>query len=188
MGKAIEYQCIVRDNNLFIDDLEIFLHPLQNGGRVHRYPLNTKKLEYLSEQLTVQYLETDNTNSNEILGQVEVREDVILEEKSIFNRHGVSISTIIKNLLCDDLYFSDKLYLDFDSFCYNFIESKKLERRQIKNCFKRILKGFKVTIVVSSFRNLISCIISPNLFYNYVNDEDDNRVAINNFSFSFLSI
>ena len=175
------------------DDLEILLHPLQNGGRVHRYPLNTKKLEYLSEKLTDKYLETENTNkvedyNDKILEPVGVRKDAIFEEKGIFNQHGVSISTIIKNLLCDDLYYSDKLYLDFDSFCYNFIESKKLERRQIKNCFKRLLKGFKVTIVVSSFRNLISRIISPNLFYNYVNDEDDNRVAINNFSFSFLSI
>lgn len=175
------------------DDLEILLHPLQNGGRVHRYPLNTKKLEYLSEKLTDEYLEIENTNkvddfNDKILESEGVQKDIFLKENGIFNRHGVSVSTIIGSLFCNDLHFSDKLYLDFDSFCYNFIESKKLQRSQIKNCFKRLLKGFKVIIVISSFQNLISRIISPNLFYNYVNDEDDNRVAINNFSFSFLSI
>jgi hypothetical protein len=189
MGKKIAHNSIVKDNIILIDDFEIFLHNSQNEGRIHRYPLNTKKLDKLSEQLTDKYLEIEspynvveyNNRISSASKLPELRDDKLFDEKA-------SMSSLIGKFFCDFSNFSDNLYIDLDSIYCIYLEEKKLKKRQIKNCFKRLLKGFKVTIVVSSFQNLISRIISPNLFYNYVNDEDDNRVAINNFSFSFLSI
>ncbi|WP_394992086.1 hypothetical protein [Emticicia sp.] len=64
-----------------------------------------------------------------------------------------------------------------------------IKYKQLKNLLKRIIKGVKKKSRFSGISIFLKRIIPLNLFHTYTFDEDDiNRVALNNFSFSNTSI
>ncbi|MER0438582.1 hypothetical protein [Emticicia sp. W12TSBA100-4] len=65
------------------------------------------------------------------------------------------------------------------------------EKAILKKLLLKLAKGFRfrLKIVITYLKYLFLTITPPNLFHTYIVDEDDiNRVAINTFGFSIISI